>query len=184
MGGGRRRREGSEGGHTSFSPTTTSKILPRGITCAISPKATVSLLPLTNFTLSASITSGLLPVCLNLANSALSDSRIRSIAASKAEKSSGSTSSAGSFLLLVVGPFAPFSEAVLVVVWGCALSFFLRSGADEVRGWWWRSGGQKGEGKGGGRLGRRRHAEGWRGRMRAIRVLAGWGVSILVKHGY
>lgn len=163
---------GEEGGvsgereHTSFSPTATSKFLPRGITCEISPNATVSLLPLTNFTLNASITSGLLPVCLNLANSALSDSRIRSIAASKAEKSSGSTGT-----LPLAGPFPLFSETV---VWGDDLSFFLRSGADEVsgraEGWrWW-----SGERRGGGRLRRRRrHVEGWRGRIRVIRVLAG-----------
>lgn len=155
--------------HTSFSPTATSKFLPRGITCAISPNATVSLLPLTNFTLNASITSGLLPVCLNLANSALSDSRIRSIAASKAEKSSGSTGT-----LPLAGPFPLFSETV---VWGDDLSFFLRSGADEVRGraegWRWWSGAD-GERRGGGRLRRRRrHVEGWRGRIRVIRVLAG-----------
>lgn len=161
--------------HTSFSPTATSKFLPRGITCAISPKATVSLLPLTNFTLNASITSGLLPVCLNLANSALSDSRIRSIAASKAEKSSGSTGT-----LPLVGPFPLFSETV---VWWDDLSFFLRSGADDVRGraegWRWWSGADR-ERRGGGRL--RRHVEGWRGRMRVIRVIAGWEVSILVRH--
>lgn len=40
-----------------------------------------------------------------------------------------------------------------------------------------------GEGKREDRLGRRRgHIEGWRGRLRVIRVLAGWEVSILVRH--
>ena len=139
MGRRRRRRRGcgGKGEHTSFSPTATSKFLPRGITCAISPKATVSLLPLTNFTLKASIPSGLLPVCLNLANSALSDSRIRSIAASKAEKSSGST---GTLLLLllvvvvVVCPFPPLLPEAGPVVWTDDLSFLLRRGADELRG--------------------------------------------------
>lgn len=136
----------NENEHTSFSPTATSKFLPRGITCAISPNATVSLLPLTNLTLNPSITSGLLPVCLNLANSALSDSRIRSIAASKAEKSSASTGGR-TLLLLVVRPFPPplFSVAVVIVWWGDRdnFSFFLWSGVDEVKGraegwqWWW-----------------------------------------------
>lgn len=160
-------------GHTSFSPTATSKTLPRGITCAISPKATLSLLPLTNFTLSPSITSGLLPVCLNLANSTLSDSRIRSIAASKAEKSSGSTGN------LLLGPFPPFSDPIILLWGGGDLSFFLRSGAEQVRGR--EEEGGDGERKGGGRLGRRRrHVEEWlRGRMRVIRVLAGWRVSII-----
>lgn len=154
-------------GHTSFSPTATSKTLPRGITCAISPKATLSLLPLTNFTLSPSITSGLLPVCLNLANSTLSDSRIRSIAASNAEKSSGSTGT------LLFGPIPPFPDAVMLL-WEADLSFFLQSGAVEVRGRDW-------ERKGGEGLGRRRRhvEEGLRGRIRVIRVLAGWGVSII-----
>lgn len=178
--------------HTSFSPTATSKFLPRGITCAISPKATVSLLPLTNFTLKASITSGLLPVCLNLANSALSDSRIRSIAASKAEKSSGSTGTLLLLLVVVVCPFPPLLPEA-GVVWADDLSFLLRRGADELRGRWsqgWRqrfSGAADGERKGGGgsRLRRRRrHIEGWRGRKRVIRVLAGWEVNIVAGHKY
>lgn len=177
----RRRRRGGFGGgtreHTSFSPTATSKFLPRGITCAISPNATVSLLPLTNLTLNPSITSGLLPVCLNLANSALSDSRIRSIAASKAEKSSASTT--GRTLPLVGGPFPPplFSVAV---VWGeDNFSFFLWSGVDEVRaraeGWqWWT--GANGDRKGGGRLRRRRrHIEG------LMRVISVREVSMVVR---
>lgn len=175
-----------KGEHTSFSPTATSKFLPRGMTCAISPKATVSLLPLTNLTLNPSITSGLLPVvCLNLANSALSDSRIRSIAASKAEKSSGST---GRRTMLLVGPFPPlFSVAVVEWADNNNLSFFLLSRVDELRGTraegyqWWTTG-PDGERKGGGgrRKRRRRHIiEGWRGRMPVIRVLAGWEVSIV-----
>lgn len=69
----------------------------------------------------------------------------------------------------------------MVVVWGGDLSFFLRSGAEEVRSRWRRGNGER---KGGGCLGRRKwHFEGSREKMRVIRVLAGWEVSILVnKH--